>query len=61
MDKNLTYDEAVAQLETLTKELASVGAIGMDAYKKKVEEALKMINYCRSCLTDLEDEINKSF
>ena len=48
-------------METLTKELASVGAIGMDAYKKKVEEALKMINYCRSCLTDLEDEINKSF
>lgn len=58
MDKNLTYDEAVARLEALTKELASVGAIGMDAYKKKAEEAQKLIDYCRSCLTDMEKGLN---
>lgn len=54
MEKTLTYDEAMARLEALTKELASVGAIGMDAYKQKAEEAQQLIDYCRSLLTDME-------
>ena len=58
MEKNLTYDEAMARLEALVKELASVGAIGMDEYKKKAAEAQKLIAYCRGCLSEMEKEVS---
>ena len=53
----MTYDEAVARIEALTKELASVGAMGMDTYKQKAQEAQKLIAFCRSQLTGLEQEL----
>jgi exodeoxyribonuclease VII small subunit len=59
MEKTLTYDEAMARLETLTKELASIGAVGMDEYKQKALEAQQLIAYCHSCLTELESQITK--
>lgn len=54
MQNNLTYDEAMARLEALIKELASIGAVGMDQYKQKATEAKQLIDYCHSCLTELE-------
>ncbi len=54
MQNNLTYDEAMARLEALIKELASIGAVGMDQYNQKAAEARQLIDYCHSCLTELE-------
>ena len=59
MKNTLTYDEAMARLEALTKELASIGAIGMDQYKQKAAEAQQLIAYCHSCLTDLESSLKE--
>ena len=60
MEKPLTYDEAVARIEALTKELESLGATSMDAYKKKAEEAQQLIQYCRSCLSELEKGLSQN-
>ena len=54
MQNNLTYDEAMARLEALIKELASIGAVGMDQYNQKAAEARQLIDYCHSCLKKLE-------
>ena len=56
MKTNLTYDEAVACVEQLTKELSNLGAMSMEEYKQKAREAQELIDYCRSLLTDLEKE-----
>ena len=60
MDKTLTYDEAVARIEQLTKELGNLGAMSMDEYKQKALEAQDLIAYCQSCLTDLEKETTEA-
>ena len=57
MYKDLTYDQAVARIEQLTKELGSAGAMGMDEYKQKAREAQQLIAYCQSCLTDMENSL----
>ena len=59
MMNNLTYDEALARLETLTKELETAEAIGMDEYKTKASEAKELIAFCRARLTELEGELNQ--
>ena len=60
MKTNLTYDEAVARVEQLTKELSNLGAMSMEEYKQKAREAQDLIAYCQSCLTDLEKETTES-
>ena len=59
MMNNLTYDEALARLEALTKELETAEAIGMDEYKTKASEAKELITFCRARLTELEGELNQ--
>ena len=59
MYTDLTYDEAVARIEQLTKELGTAGAMGMEEYQQKAHEAQQLIAYCQSCLTDLEKGLNQ--
>ena len=60
MEKQLSYDEAVARIEALTKEMASFGAVGMEEYKQKASEAQRLIDYCRKQLTDFEKEVSET-
>ena len=59
MKSDITYDEAVARIEAITKELASVTALGMEAYKRKAAEAQELLAFCRSQLTGLEADLDK--
>lgn len=59
MKNNMTYDEAIARIEAITKELASVSALGMEAYKQKAEETQELLAFCRSQLTGLEADLDK--
>ena len=58
MMNNLTYDQAVARIEALTKELESADIMSMDAYKKKASEAKELIAFCRAQLETMEQELN---
>ncbi|MBP5290524.1 MAG: hypothetical protein J6Y76_03820 [Paludibacteraceae bacterium] len=59
MKSDITYDEAVARIEAITKELASVTALGMEAYEQKAAEAQELLAFCRSQLTGLEADLDK--
>lgn len=59
MKSDMTYDEAVARIEAITKDLASVTALGMEAYIQKAAEAQELLAFCRSQLTGLEADLDK--
>ncbi len=53
MEDNMTYKEAVERLEALVCEIENPEH-PLDAIQKEVEEAMKLVEYCRKCLTDSE-------
>jgi len=59
MKSDMTYDEAVARIEAITKELASVTTLGMEVYKQKAAEAQELLAFCRRQLTGLEADLDK--
>ena len=59
MKSDMTYDEAVARIEAITKEQASATALDMEAYKQKAAEAQELLAFCRSQLTGLEADLDK--
>lgn len=54
----MTYDEAMARLEAITAELEAAEAISLDEYKKKATEATALIAFCRTQLTQLEQDLS---
>ncbi len=53
MDNIMTYKEAVERLEALVCEIENPDH-PLDAIQKEVEEAMKLVEYCKKCLTDSE-------
>lgn len=49
----MTYDEALQQIEGIVKELESAEALSVTQYKEKAQEAKKLLDYCESCLKDM--------
>jgi len=57
MKSDLTYDEAIARLEALVKELETAEALSMDTYKQKASEAKELITFCRAQLAGVEQDL----
>ena len=57
----MTYDEALPKLQDIVKELEAEEAISIDDYKAKASEAKTLIDFCRSQLTSIEEEIQSVF
>ncbi len=56
MKKIKTYNEAVERLETIMTQINS-GETDIDTLSEKLREAQELINYCRSKLYTVDEEI----
>lgn len=57
MNEELTYGQAYAKLESLTKQLEE-GNIPLEDLSSKVKEANELIAICETKLRGVEEEIN---
>ena len=53
MQEELTYEQAMAQLETLTQQMER-GEIGIDEMAKKLQEAQRLMQFCKERLYESE-------
>jgi exodeoxyribonuclease VII small subunit len=60
MKKELTYTEAVGELEAILKELESTTEVDMDRISERVKRASELMQFCRKQLTELDKELEKS-
>ncbi|MDF9797326.1 exodeoxyribonuclease VII small subunit [Catalinimonas alkaloidigena] len=58
--KELKYQEALDELETIVNEVES-DSMDVDLLSEKIERALTLINYCRAKLNDTDNKIQKAF
>lgn len=56
--KEIKYEEAVSQLETIVKKMES-GELDIDSMSKELKTAQELLKLCKDKLTKTEEEINK--
>lgn len=52
----MSYDQALQQIENIVRELETAEALSVTAYKEKAEQAKKLLDYCESCLKNMEKD-----
>jgi len=57
-NKQQTYSDAIAELETITEEMES-GEIDVDKLGHKAKRAAELIKFCKAQLSQAESEVNK--
>lgn len=57
--QKLNYDEAVAELEQILKELETNENINMDNITAKVKRAAVLLEFCKKQLHELDSDIQK--
>lgn len=57
--QKITYDEAVAELEQILKELETNENINMDNIATKVKRAAVLVEFCKKQLHELDSDIQK--
>lgn len=57
MKKNMTYDEAMAEVEAIVKGLEQAEALSVTEYKKKAAEAKELLDFCEAQITGMEKEL----
>lgn len=55
-DNNMTYDQAIAQVEAIVKELEQTEALSMELYRQKADEAKKLLDFCMKQLDAYSSE-----
>jgi exodeoxyribonuclease VII small subunit len=53
----LTYDEALQRAESIITQLEQAEALSMDDYKRMANEATAMLQYCKSLLTEMDEDV----
>lgn len=57
MEKNLTYEEAYAELEQIARDIET-DEVSVDQLAQRVKRASELITYCQSKLKSTEKEVN---
>ncbi|MBO7409291.1 MAG: exodeoxyribonuclease VII small subunit [Paludibacteraceae bacterium] len=52
----MTYDEAIARVEQIVKELEQSEALSMEVYKAKAKEAKELLDFCEKSFVREMDE-----
>ena len=52
----MTYDEALAKVEAIVKELEQTEALSMEVYKTKAKEAKDLLDFCMKHLDAYSSE-----
>lgn len=55
-DSKMTYDEAIARVEAIVKELEQTEALSMEMYKQKADEAKELLDFCMKQLDAYSSE-----
>lgn len=55
---NMKYEEAIQKLETIARNMES-GEMGVDELADNITEAKKLIAFCRTQLTNVDEKIEK--
>lgn len=56
--KNLTYTEAITELEQIVSEIEDA-FVSVDVLSSKVKRAAELLQFCRNKLTSTEQEVNE--
>lgn len=54
----MTYDEAIKQVENIVRELEGSDAISVSEYRKRAEEAKKLLDLCEAELRNMDRELH---
>ena len=52
----MTYDESLARIETIVRELEQAEALSMETYREKAAEAKRLLDACEQQLAQLKFE-----
>lgn len=55
----MNYDEALARIEAIVRELEQAEAISVTEYREKAAEAKRLLDYCEGQVVELENELAK--
>lgn len=58
MNKKLTYDEALAEIEQIVQNIEE-NKYSIDELSEKVKRISFLVNYCKEKLRNTEEELNK--
>jgi exodeoxyribonuclease VII small subunit len=58
MEKQISYSEAINELELIVTEIEQ-GEISIDTLSEKVKRATELIKICKTKLSSTEDDVNK--
>jgi exodeoxyribonuclease VII small subunit len=58
MEKNISYTEAISELEAIVTEIEQ-GEITIDTLSQKVKRASELIRICKNKLTSTEEDVSK--
>ena len=58
MEKEMTYEKAVKQLEQIVAKIESV-EIDIDSLSKNLKTAKTLVEYCKKKLTETEEEVKR--
>lgn len=58
MNSHMKYEEAIAMLETIARQLEQ-NELPIDQIADRLREAQKLVTFCRSQLTSVDTEIKK--
>jgi exodeoxyribonuclease VII small subunit len=58
MEKQVSYSEAISELELIVTEIEQ-GEITIDTLSEKVKRAAELIKVCKNKLSSTEDDVNK--
>ncbi len=53
----MTYDEAIAKIESIVHDLETADALSVSQYKEKATEAKQLLDFCESELKILNDQL----
>ena len=56
MANALTYDQAVLQLQQIVSDLEKADILSMEDYKKKADEAKRLLDFCQAQLNLLRQQ-----
>ncbi|MDR0371791.1 MAG: exodeoxyribonuclease VII small subunit [Prevotellaceae bacterium] len=59
MKKDVTYAEAIAELQKLNAELENNQEADIDSIVEKIKRATKLINQCKKTLHNIDKEIER--
>jgi exodeoxyribonuclease VII small subunit len=58
MEKQISYSEAIAELELIVTEIEQ-GEITIDTLSEKVKRAAELIKVCKNKLSSTEEDVNQ--